>query len=56
MRLCIREPYHSGQLPLGVSSSDNDIKLMLLVGTDLLLVLSLLPPLGLLVLILLFIY
>lgn len=50
------QPYHSGQLPLGVGSSDYDIKLMLLVGTDLLLVVSLLLPLRLLVLILLLEY
>ena len=50
------KPYHSGQLPLGVGSSDNDIKLMLLVATDLLLVASLLLPLRLLVLILLLEY
>ena len=50
------KPYHSGQLPLGVGSSDYDIKLMLLVGTDLLLVVSLLLPLRLLVLILLLEY
>ena len=50
------KPYHSGKLPLGVGSSDYDIKLMLLVGTDLLLVVSLLLPLRLLVLILLLEY
>ena len=50
------EPYQSGQFPLGVGSSDYDIKLMLLVGADLLFVQSLLLPLGLLVLILLLIY
>ena len=50
------KPYHSGQLPLGVGSPDYDIKLMLLVATDLLLVASLLLPLRLLVLILLLEY
>ena len=50
------QPYHSGQFPLGVGSPDYDIKLMLLVGTDLLLVVSLLLPLRLLVLILLIKY
>jgi hypothetical protein len=51
-----RKPYQCGKFPLGVGSSDYDIKLMLLVGADLLLVLSLLLLLGMLVLILLLIY